>query len=165
MKKIYALLFLTGLLTACGGTSVSTPEDIGPQVMDVLEGLGDMSKEDFKEHFMTLEEIRELGENEDLVMDEDGRNRLTKMEKSDRDEDLEKSFSRLIENGAELDIEWSEVEFEDFSYEVETDNGIKTCQGDLTFLDGKDKFRVSTISIYDGSGYNLVSLRGPYKKR
>lgn len=167
MKKIYALFLVSGLfLTSCGsGTSVSDPEDIGPQVMDILEDLDGMSKEDFKEYFMSLEDIRELGEDEDIIKDEDGRNRLTKMTKSDRDEDLDKTFTRLIENGSELEIKWGDVEFDDFSYEVDSNKGLKICSGELTFKEGSDRFKVRTTSIWDGSGYNLIQLRGPYKDR
>ena len=167
MKKIYALFLLPGLfLASCGsGTSVSDPEDIGPQVMEILEDLDDMSKEEFKEYFMSLEDIRELGEDEDLIKDEDGRNFLTKIEKDEYTEDLERGFTRVIENGSEQGIKWSEIEFDDFSYKIETRNGIKGCDGELTFKHGGDSYQVRTTSIWDGSGYNLLSIKGPRKKR
>jgi len=165
--KIYIglIVLLTLFISSCGSdSSVSDPEDVGPQVMDLLEDLGDLSKEDFRDYFMTLEEVRELGENEDVIKDEDGRNRLTKMTKEDRDKELDRSFSRLIETGSELGIKWSEVEMDDFAYEVETKRGIKSCRGELTFKHGSDKFVVRTISIFDGSDYCLVEVGRPRKK-
>lgn len=165
--KIYigfiALLVL--FITSCGSdSSVSDPEDIGPQVMDLLEELDDMSKGDYSEYFMTLEEVRELGENEDVIKDEAGRNRLTKMTKDDRNKELDRSFSRLIETGSEYGIKWSEVEFVDFAYEVETQRGIKSCRGELTFKHGSKKYEVRTISIFDGSNYCLVEVGRPREK-
>lgn len=164
MKITICLLLISGVfLVACGSdVRVSDPEDIGEQVMDILEDMDDMSKEDFREEFMTVEDIRELGQDEDLIKDEKGRNRLTKITKSDRDKDLDKSFTKIVERGTEYGIKWSDIEFEDFAYEVETKRGVKMCEGKLTFKHNNASYELKSISIYDGSGYCLVQLRGPY---
>lgn len=166
MKKVYGVLALAALfLTSCGsGVGVSDPEDVGPQVMDILEEMDDMELEDFDECFMSLEDIRELGENDEVITEQRSRNLLTKMTKDDRSKDIKRSFERLKEKGEDYKITWSDIELDDFVYELETEGGMKICGGELIFKSGNDKYKVRTTSIFDGSDYNLVEIRGPYKE-
>ncbi|XOV68744.1 MAG: hypothetical protein ACFHU9_06095 [Fluviicola sp.] len=167
MKKtigLFALAFI--VLTACGPSSrVSDPEDVGDQVMNILEDLDDMSKEDFKENFLSFEEMQELAEDKEVITDADMRKRIKKRKESDYNEDMDKRFSRIIENGSELGIKWSEIEFVDFEYEVEKRGGMKGCGGKVIFKSGGKKFQVNSTSIFDGSGYCLMTLSGPRKYR
>lgn len=167
MKKTIGLLVLSVLvLTACGPSSrVSDPEDVADQVMDILEDMGDMSKEDFREEFLTFDELQDLAEDEEAITKSLARKRLKERKESDFNEDLDKSFSRLIERGAEYDIEWDDIEFVDFEYKVDKNDGIKACGGRVIFKSGNKKYTASSVSIWDGSGYCLLSLSGPFKYR
>ncbi|MCR9173435.1 MAG: hypothetical protein NXI10_13120 [bacterium] len=167
MKKIIGLFALSFLvLTACGPSSrVSDPEDIADQVMDIIEDMDDMSKEDFRDEFMTFDEFQDLAEDEEVVTEKEARKRIKEMKESDRNEDLDKDFARIVERGSKHKIKWDEIEFVDFEYEVEKDRGMKACGGKVIFKSGSKKYSMSTVSIYDGSGYCLVSLRGPYESR
>ncbi len=166
MKKIFGLLFIVGItLSSCGSsTSVSQPEEVGEQVMDLLKDMDDMSLEDFKEYFISLEEIRDMSKDPDLVKDEEGRNRLSKLTKEEYNEGLSRSFSQLVEKGSELKIKWSEIEFEDFTYEVDTQGGLKSCNGKLLFKYDGNSYQVRTYSVFDGSGYSLANVRSVRKK-
>lgn len=162
ISKIVLSLSVSVLLVSCGsGTSVSDPEEIGEQVMDIVNDFDDMSKEDFRDRFMSMDEIRELGKNETVVKDENGRNRLTKMNESDRTRDLDRGYDQIKENVARYDIDMAGAEYDDFAYEVKTKRGIKTVRGELYFKSDGKRYRMRTTSIYDGSGYNLVQLDGP----
>lgn len=167
MKKtigLFALAFI--VLTACGPSSrVSEPEDVSDQVMDILEDLDDMSKEDFKEHFLTLDEMKDLAEDEEVITESELRKAIKKRKESDYNEDIEKGFSRIIERGSELGIKWSEIEFVDFEYEVEKRGGMKACGGNVIFKSGGKKFSVRSMSVYDGSGYCLMQISSPRKYR
>lgn len=167
MKKtigLFALAFI--VLTACGPSSrVSEPEDVSDQVMDILEDLDDMSKEDFRDAFMTYDEMQYLAEDTDVITDKDARKRLKKMKESELKKDMDKGFARILEKGSELKIKWADIEFVDFEYEVEKRRGMKACGGMVTFKSGKKKYNMRSVSIYDGSGYCLVSLGGPYEVR
>ena len=167
MKKtigLFALAFI--VLTACGPSSrVSEPEDVSDQVMDILEDLDDMSKEDFRDAFMTYDEMQDLAEDTDVITDKDARKRLKKMKESELKKDMDKGFARILEKGSELKIKWADIEFVDFEYEVEKRRGMKACGGKVTFKSGKKKYNMRSVSIYDGSGYCLVSLGGPYEAR
>lgn len=160
---IFALLLL--FITSCGHSpGVSEPEDVGEQVTDILSDLDDMSEEEFGECFMSLEDIRELGEDDDVIKDKDMRNRLTKMTKEDRNKGIERAYERLKEKGKEFKIVWDEIEMDDFSYEVESEKGMKVCEGNLMIKQGGKKYRIRTVSLFDGSDYNLIEMRGPYKE-
>ena len=167
MKKtigLFALAFI--VLTACGPSSrVSEPEDVADQVMDILEDLDDMSKEDFKEHFLSLEEFKEMAEDKEIITDADLRKAIKKRKESEYNEGIEKGFSRIIEKGSELKIKWDEIEFVDFEYEVEKRGGMKGCGGRVIFKSGGKKYSVRSMSIYDGSGYCLMQISSPRKYR
>jgi hypothetical protein len=167
MKKsigLFAIMFL--VLTACGPSSrVSEPEDISDQVMDIITELDDMSKEDFKEEFMSFDEVQDLADDEDLIKDSKVRKQMKKMKESEVNEDYERSFARIIEEGSENKIEWSEAEFVDFEYEVSSNGGMKSCRGKVIFKVGSKKYSMRSNSIYDGSGYCLVRLSGPNEYR
>ena len=87
------------------------------------------------------------------------------MKESELKKDLDKGFARILEKGSELKIKWADIEFVDFEYEVEKRRGMKACGGKVTFKSGKKKYNMRSVSIYDGSGYCLVSLGGPYEAR
>lgn len=167
MKRIFVGFAAVALvLASCGsGSRVSKPEDIGPQVMEILEKMDDMNLQDFKECFMDLNDLHELGKNEDVITEKRSRDFMTGVTKEEWDRDKRRIYQKFKERGAEYYIKWSEIELDNFSYEVETNRGMKGCSGNLVFKFRRNTYLVKTTSLFDGDHYNLMEIRGPYKQK
>ena len=61
----FAVLSVVFLFASCGGElkTVDKPEDIGPQVFAVLEDMDEMTKAQFRQHFLTIEDIHAMAKN------------------------------------------------------------------------------------------------------
>jgi hypothetical protein len=65
----------------------------------------------------------------------------------------------IIEKSSAYDIEWSEVEYRDFTYSVTYDEGFRTLNADLYFSFNKNLFKVNVEAIYIDGAYHIVQLK------
>lgn len=154
-------LFLAAVLclNGCNSNSVKDPEQIGRQVFNFLSKLNKETKADYVNHFISIEEIRELGKNEDIISNVDLRNELTSIRKNDWIKALENNYNELKTSGAEKGIRWENIEYLDFVYEVKIENTIKSVDGDLYFKEDEVTYKLKVFSIFDGKEYKLMTLK------
>lgn len=167
MKKTILKLLIAStlmILSACTGNSIKEPEQIGKQVFEILRTLSTKSKADYVRNFLSIEEIRELGKNEKVVAEEKTRNEMTSMLKEDWVGRIEGYYNDIKEKGGEYGINWQDIEYLDFVYEIETDDGIKACNGSLYFKYKDKPYKIMVSSIYNGTEYKLVNFRSLYEQ-
>ena len=120
-------------LSACSTNNVREPEQIGKQVFEILKNISSNSKDNYISNFLSIEEIRELGKNEEVVKDADTRNEMTSMLKEKWISQIEKDYNRIKEKGGKSGVNWNEIQYLDFVYELKDKDGMKVCEGELYF--------------------------------
>lgn len=152
---LIALLFA---LISCTNNKVKEPEQIGHQVFEMLKSINTVYKEEYYKSFFSVEEARELGKNEDFLTDENLRNEMTSLKKEDWISRMDTDYNRIKEKAAKSGINWSEIKYLDFVYEIENERGMKGCQGELYFGFNKESYKVETTSLWNGMEYRLIRV-------
>ena len=168
MKKMTLKVLLVAVvfaLSACSTHNIREPEQIGQQVFEILKNISSSSKEDYISNFLSIEEIRELGKNEEVVKDADTRNEMTSMLKEKWISRIEKDYNRIKEKGGKSGIIWNEIQYLNFVYELEDKDGIKGCEGELYFKFSDKSFKIEIASIFNGTEYRLVEIEDLYEQQ
>ena len=167
MKKNHITVFLLAILIAfssCTNNSVKEPDQIGKQVFEILKKISIDSKHEYVGKFLSIEEIRELGKNEEIVKDEKTRNEMTSMLKDKWVGRIESDYNRIKEKAGQYGINWQEIEYLDFVYELEEDDGLKICKGELYFKYNDQSFKIDVRSIHNGNEYKLTEIEDFYEQ-
>ena len=161
----FAVLSVVFLFASCGGElkTVDKPEDIGPQVFAVLEDMDEMTKAQFRQHFLTIEDIHAMAKNKSLGMSEEMSDFFLAQDKKEYDEDLDEGFKKIGKKGKKLGIEWTQIEYVKFTSKIRIKGEIKQCDGEMTFKYRKIPFVIETQSLYDGTGWSLLNIGKPKK--
>ena len=167
MKKMNFKVFFVAIifaLSACSTNNIKEPEQIGKQVFEILKNISNSSKANYIDNFLSIEEIRELGKDEEVVKDEDTRNEMTSMLKEKWIGRIEKDYNRIKEKGGKSGINWNNIEYLDFVYELKDKDGLKICEGELYFKFNDKSFKIETSSIFNGKEYRLVEIEDLYEQ-
>ena len=158
-KKFVFLIIISVLLfTSCGSNKINTPELLGKQAFGVLQNLNTKTVADYESGFLSIEELRELGNNDQIVTTEKLRNEMTSMPKEKWTSRIEQDYKDIREKGAEYGINWQTIEYLDFIYEMPSNFGIKICQGKLYFKSADKSYLLRVTAYFDGLQYRLVDL-------
>lgn len=134
------------------------PEDIGLYAFNILKNLSQTIKSDYVNSFLTIEDIRELGRNEEIAISQDTRNDLTSIKKEEWNDDIESDFNELKQDAGEIGLKWTDIEYLDFVYEIEEEDGISICEGELFFKYNEISFSVDVTAVFNGEEYKLIEL-------
>lgn len=161
----FAVISLVFLFASCGGAlkTVDNPEDIGHQVFAVLEDMDEMTKPQFRQHFLTIEDIHAMAKNKSLGMSKEMSDFFLAQDKEEYDKDLNDNFKKINKKGAKYGIDWMQIEYVSFTSEIRIKGKIKQCDGELKFKYRKAPYAVETRSLYDGTGWSLLKIGKPKK--
>ena len=72
MRLLLFMLLILGLgFNSCSSKhEARTPKEIGPQSMELLNKMGEITKPEFSEFFISYQEMRDIADNESLNVDE-----------------------------------------------------------------------------------------------
>jgi hypothetical protein len=159
MTKLFTFFLLIALtLSSCSNGSLTEPEQIGKHVFGIMKTNSTIVKQAYIDNFLSIEEIRELGKNEEVVKKEDTRNEMTSMLKEEWIGRIASDYNQIIKKGASSGIDWQNIEYLDFVYEIEYDDGIKIAIGELYFkYDGKT-YKFETDAIWNGEEYRIYKI-------
>lgn len=161
----FTVLSIVFLFASCGGKlkTVDKIEDIGLQVFAVLEDMDEMTKAQFRQHFLTIEDIHAMAKNESLGMSKEMSDFFLAQDKEEFDKDLNDSFKKIDKKGEKLGIEWTQIEYEKFTSKIRNKGQVKQCEGEMTFNYRKRLYVVETRSLYEGTGWSLLKIGKPKK--
>ena len=159
MKKIIFICIIL-ILNSCSKTIIKEPNEIGMQVFSVLQKISVTSKNDYVNNFINIDEIRELGKNEKVITDEHFRNQFTQVLKADWENLILEDYNQIKKNGIDYGINWKEIEYLDYIYEIRMKDGGKMCYGELYFKYKSDTYKIYTRSLFDGIGFKLIKIDG-----
>ncbi|MEO0899246.1 MAG: hypothetical protein AAFY71_22735 [Bacteroidota bacterium] len=163
--KLFALIFLSTMaFGSCSKASISEPEQIGPQVFKILKTISINGKKDYIDNFLSIEEIRELGKNEEVVKDESTRNEMTSMLKEKWIKQITRDYNQIKEEGAGSGIVWQDIEYLDFIYTIKKKQGVKGAEGELYFKYSEDVYKVETSALWNGKEYRITEIEDLSKK-
>ena len=159
-NKVFVLsILLIFILGACtDNTTTKEPDQIGHVVFEMLKKLSTGSKQEFVQDFLSVEEMRKMAKDKELVKNEGIRNKITSTLKEEWNVNIEKLYNSLKEDGAAYGIEWNDIKYLDYIYKIEQNDGLNTCEGKLYFKYNDKSYNVKTGSIFDGNEYKLVEI-------
>lgn len=155
------LFFLAILIISCSNKptkGVLQPDEIGKYTFLLLKNISTISKDEFMSKLLSVEEIRIMGQNKDLIPDSEVRNELTSLERSEVEGDRMNNYNELKTSGAENGLKWTEIKYLDYVYEVDEEDGLDFYTGKLYFEEGKKRCSVNLTSLYDGNVYQLIHI-------
>jgi len=160
MKKSIILLFeILLFFSSCNNNDITEPEQIGKQVFKILKNLSVNSKAEYERNFLSIEKLVELKKNEHIVTEEKSNNKKNSKLKVERFNVIESNYNNIKERAAIYGINWKDIEYLDFVYNVEKDNGLTKCRGKIFFKYDDKSFKIEVTSIYTGNEYKLVEIK------
>lgn len=163
--KLFFLFVSIALLSSCNLDihTVENPEEIGHHVFAILEDLDEMNNDVFRSHFLTVDEYHSAAKMEGLS--KQIQNNLNSTTLDEHNERIDKFYDAIISKSSKQKIKWSQIEYEDFQFEIETNGGLKMCYGQLVFRyrDQLFEVKINTIKTKDGYGIDEISKLRKYK--
>lgn len=189
MKNLFLLsVIFTTLFFSCSKSKVQDPENIGKHVFVILKDLNTTAKIDYFKNFISAKDLLDIQEdiNIDSII-----NVLSKDQNIDRNvwekelEDkleyinknkniiLEKYFNDMKEDAGKMGINWDEIKYLDYTYEIKTEDYIygkklynktipKMCVGKLYLKYKETPFYVKIEALLKDNNYELYEIRGIY---
>ena len=163
--KLFSLfLTITIALSSCSKKRLTEPEQIGKKVFEILKTISKNGKQDYIDNFLSIEEIRELGKNEEVVKEERIRNEFTSLLKEKWIGRITRDYNQIKEKGASSGIVWQDIEYLDFVYEIIDKGGIKGTEGELYFKYNEKTYKVDISAIWNGEAYRITVIEDLYEK-
>ncbi|HMN07089.1 MAG TPA: hypothetical protein PKD45_15345 [Flavobacteriales bacterium] len=167
VKTIELMCFIAfiAFTQSCKQIGPMDPEEVGRQAFQIAIGLDTITIEEYRAHLITIPEIRIIGENMHMKIDDDIRKRLTSMTVPDWFKNTEKDYNSIINYQDRWNIKWSTIQYVDFSYKQSKFDDFKLLTGDLYFniyneSNGRTYLgNLQVKAIWDGSRYRIETLR------
>lgn len=156
---LFSVLLFSFFLSSCVEEKKNEPEQIGRNVFEILKNISSESKQQYLEHFPSIEDIRILAKNENLITNQKTRNEMTSMPKEKWLEVILKDYNQTKEKAATLGINWQEITYLDYVYEIEEKKGFKGSKGKLYFKSNEKSYNIEVNSIWNGTEYMIVRIR------
>ncbi len=188
MKRIILLsVIIVSIITSCGKSEINKPEDIGKQVFEILKNINKTTKQDYVNNFVSPQIILNIYEGVDVdslkksfllnngdeeMWDNKLKEELLKISEK-QGQEIEDDYNRIKKRAGEYGINWEEVKYLDFTYEMGTEDYIynkhlynrkspQMCKAQL-FLKYEDKpFSVKVKSLLINGKYELYEIGGLY---
>lgn len=156
MKKLILLFVLIPTLSFSQAGSCAT-ETLRASIMEVMIDFNKNSFKKYKSLFITENELMMLIDK--LTLDELEKEAVRAEVSNDfLGERIENEFKDLLDNTAELDLDWSNIEFEDFLYRLRFRDGVKELKGEIYFKEGEEHYEMRVIAAYLNNEYHVVEL-------
>ena len=162
MRKI-KLLVIALMAVVIGFSScnrgVTEPDKIGRQAFDILKNFDVKGWQGFEKNFYTIDEIRKLGTNDKLSTDIEVRNKITSTTEEEWKRGISNSYDEIQKMGREKQIFWKNIEYVDFTYEVDYKmESIRYIDGSLFIKYNEKVYHIQTYSMWNGKEYMLLQM-------
>lgn len=147
MKKTFYITFLiiiSVIYSACN-SSASADDPIGKYTFELLQKLDTISSADFEKNFITLEELREFAK--DTTIQGTFRNAITTVTKEIHQERILQSYEMLKESGKRQQINWQNITYDEYVFQLRLDSGVTFQDGYLLFTHDSKKYITKLVSF------------------
>lgn len=135
------------------------PKQVGHLVFDILKSMDVESEkgvEKFRENFLSIDEVRELGESDKVTTDTKIKNDFLTLKEEDWTGLINSLYANLKAMGIENKIDWKNIEYNDFVFNLSDDKGGgKYAAGILAVNHNEQSYKFIVYSIWDGQEYLL----------
>lgn len=158
-NKIKQLIILTAitLLTATNAMAIE-PQDLGKDAFKKLKMIRQFNRANFHKHFLTLDELHQMAKLEDLITNKQTRQKMMDVNHEKWLKEIEECCLKIRKDGAQQGIEWRKIKYLDFFCEMEEDDGVTFCKGQLFFKFHGMPFSVRTVYIKTEDGFRLADI-------
>ncbi|MFK7747021.1 MAG: hypothetical protein AB8B65_01390 [Kordia sp.] len=163
MKKLTFLLvvFFTATFSvhSQNSKSVETADEVGTYAFNIIKNLDKTSDKDFIASFISIEKLKELVSKQANADGSDIKEMITSFTKEAYEEKVIGALTELKKDAEQYNIVWSDIEFSEFSYEEENEDGFKGIRGDLIFTYKDQKYKVTTSAFFIDNKYAPLIVR------
>ena len=156
--KVIIILIAINLFSCDNHKRFIEPEDLGQYSFNLLKSLSQTTKSDYVNSFITIEGIRKIAKNEEIVTDQNTQNELILMKEEEWIKEIEVEYNELKKRGGEYGIKWAEIEYLDFLYEFDIEKGIKVLEGVLFFKYEENSYSVDLTAVNADKEYLLGKI-------
>lgn len=157
LMVIALLAVVIGLASCTRG--VTDPDKIGRQVFNILKDFDAKGLQGFEKNFYTIDEIRKLGKSDKLTTDIEVRNEITSTTVEEWQKGILSSYNEIQKMGREKNIIWKDIEYIDFTYEVNYKmESIRYILGSLLINYNEKEYHIQTYSMWNGKEYMLLQM-------
>ena len=160
--KIFSLLVLTTYLTACSSGKLTDQDQVSQHVFEILQDLGSSSKSEYMSHFITLEEVWELGKDERLIPEKAMRQRFATADRDEIEGELEADYEDLQRKAGEEGINWANIEYTSYIHDKASDGTIYIVEGMLSIKHEGTRYYIDVVTLWDGDEFKLCQIRNIY---
>jgi hypothetical protein len=168
MKKInIVIMILIGvslIFSSCSESHpkvVKEPEELGAYVFEILKELGELSDDEYRTKFISVEDIREICKNPEVRMDDETRMKLMFSPQEDIYPDMINHLDDIKSKGYQAYVKWDKLEL------LEHDWNPDNVWGNMEMIDGGilvkfrgKQFIVQYAAVNDNGVYKLLELKG-----
>ncbi|MDX2359675.1 MAG: hypothetical protein QNK23_02635 [Crocinitomicaceae bacterium] len=155
MKILCTLIILCSVLTTSYG-QIKTPEQVGQEVFTILKNTETGGFEGFVAKMPKIELFLEVMA--DKNVGEEVRESFGEI----TDETLgflyTEIYDDLLKMNMELEFEWKDITFKEFTYTLEDDDGLQGLSGTVTFTVNKEEYFVETAALLWNGVYHLMYI-------
>jgi hypothetical protein len=137
---------------------MSQPEQVGKVVFSILQNLSTETQSEYLDHFLPIDEVRELAKNTALLPNETDRNYYTSLKKEDWEESITEEYIRIKDKAGQAGINWKEIEYLDFTFRTREWFGLKHLEGTFYFKYQGQSFRISSLAYWTGNEWRLSQI-------
>ena len=152
------------VLTCKKAESKKDPNSIGIEVFEILKDFNTKSMDEYISATINLNELKKIAKDTSLLNYDFNRRQIEKLTEEKLNESKIVQYKKIKEAGIDREINWSEIDYLDFTFENEKEEGSKVCNGRTYFKYDDDVFYAESKSIFDGSGYRLMLIEDIRKK-
>lgn len=155
-----ALVLLLASFNACNQKpTVDEPLEVGRYVFKKLKVLPETSIDDYIDYHLPYEKVKKYGGDEK----NNRRWRWFDYSQVEWNETLEDDLNDLKYDAGPKGLKWSEIEYLDFAYSVDTINKYSYLEGELFFEEDQAVFSVDVNALTDGTRFEIFEINHFYE--
>lgn len=155
----FPLIILLASFSACNQKpSVNEPLEVGRYVFEKLKALPETSIDDYIGYHLPYEKVKVYGEDEK----NNKRWRWFDYSQLEWNETLEDDLNNLKYDAGQKGLKWSEIEYLDFVYSVDTINNYSFLEGKLFLTADKKPFSVEVGAITEEVKFEVYVIEDLY---
>lgn len=169
-KKLNAVLSLlmVALFINCASTKITRvreAQEMGKYIFQIAQNFDNLTVETFGKYYMTVEEMREVSYEKQLVIDEKTRKKIRNTPPKRLKEQYEREYLEIQKRSEKLTLDWNKIEFLEYRQKEDWDFNFKASHGILRFTYNGDTYTFRSMAMYVGGEYKLLTLSLDRHKR
>lgn len=157
MKKLFTILVAMLFISCTKNKSFVEPNDLGIAVFNIVKDYNKKTITEYQKETLTFEEIQEIsnsGKISQLL-----KNEFKNITREEYEQIIFKDYNNTKSQGLEYRINWENIQYRDFIYEIQEDERGKGLIGYMYFENPDGRLlSIKCESFYDGDGFRIMRI-------